>query len=335
MENNGTIAFENSEISWPRPLRFWLLLIFVVPSITCSLFLLYHLLFDRTLRHALNNHTIIVLLILAFIFQLIDIPWYLDFIRRGIVWPQTPAHCLVWWFVDLGVYNTTAIVLAWASIERHILIFHTRWISTQKKRFFVHYLPLILLLLYATIYYTDLIFFPPCEQTYAYTLPVCGATPCHILHPVFGLWEMGVHGCLCTMIIACSNIALLIRVIIQKRRHNRLFQWKKYRKMIFQFVFLAALYVTFNLPIMILLIARQCGLPADVGVQEQLVAFFLTYWVMLLLPFVSLISLPELKKKLMKLVHRQGQHQATVYPIRRNAIIVAQARLPYDPYETK
>jgi undecaprenyl pyrophosphate phosphatase UppP len=165
MEDNDTIVFENSEISWSRPLRFWLLFISVIPSITCSLFVLYHLLFDQTLRHALNNHTIIVLLLLALVFQLIDVTWYLDFIRRGIVWPQTPARCLVWWLVDL-----------------------------------------------------------------VYTLPVCGATPCHILHPIIGLWEMGVHGCLCTMIIAFSSIALLIRVIIQKHRHNQIFQWKKYRK---------------------------------------------------------------------------------------------------------
>lgn len=75
MDNNDTIDFE---ISWPRLLRFWLLLISVILSITCSLFTLYHLLFNRTLRHALNNHRIIVLLILILIVQLIDIPRYLD-----------------------------------------------------------------------------------------------------------------------------------------------------------------------------------------------------------------------------------------------------------------
>jgi len=161
MEDNDTIVFENSEISWTCPFRFWLLLIFVIPSIICSLFIFYHLLFDQTLRRALNNHTISVLLILALIFQLIDILWYLDFIRRGIVWPQTSARCLVWWLVDLSFYNTIAIILAWAFIERHILVSYHQWILTRKKHFFVHYLPLIALLLCATISYTILIFFPP------------------------------------------------------------------------------------------------------------------------------------------------------------------------------
>ncbi len=333
MEDSDAIVYENSEISWPRPLRFWLLLIFVIPSITCSLFVLYHLLFDQTLRRALNNHTIIVLLILALVFQLIDVPWYLDFIRRGIVWPQTPARCLVWWLVDLGFYNTASIILAWASIERHILVFHDQWVSTRKKRLFVHYLPLIILLLYATIYYTILIFFPPCENIYMYTLPVCSATPCYILHPILGLWEMGVHGCLCTMIIIFSSITLLIRVITQKRQRSRRFQWKKYRKMIFQLVSISVLYILFNLPIMILHVARRFGLPADVGVQEELVAFFLTYWVMLLLPMVSLISLPGLKNRIIKLIHRHEQYQAIVAPIRRNVITVFEFRLRCEAYE--
>jgi len=129
-----------------------------------------------------------------------------------------------------------------------------------------------------------------------------GATACHILYPIIGLWEMGVHGCLCMMIIAFSSIALLIRVIIQKHRHNQIFQWKKYRKMIFQLVSISALYLLFNLPAMVLVVARQCGLPADVGVEELLVAFFITYWVMLLLPIVSLMFLPGLKTRITKLV---------------------------------
>lgn len=325
MADNDTNVFENSEISWPRPLRFWLLLIFDIPAITCSLFVLYHLLFDRAQRRALHNHTIIVLIIIALIFQLIDISWYLDFIRRGIVWPQTPAHCLVWWLVDLGFYNTDAIILAWASTERHILIFHNRWISTQKQRFFVHYLPLLILLLYTTIYYTIVIFFPPCENTYLYTLPVCAAIPCHLLHPILGIWEMGVHGCLSTIIIAFASISLLIRAIMQKRRHQA-FQWKKFRKMIIQLLFISTLYLLFNLPIMTMWLARQCGLPADVGVEEELVAFFITYWVMMLLPIVSLISLPNWKKKIFKLVNWEWRHQTTVIPITRNVNTVPTTR---------
>ena len=123
MTDSGTVAFENTEISWPRSLRFWLLLISDIPSIICSIFVLYHLLINRKSRTALHNHTVIILLTIALLFQLTDIPWYLVFIQQGYVWPKIPARCLIWWLVDLGFYNTTALILSWTSIERHILVF--------------------------------------------------------------------------------------------------------------------------------------------------------------------------------------------------------------------
>jgi hypothetical protein len=212
--------------------------------------------------------------------------------------PAIPARCLIWWLVDLGFYNTTALILAWTSIERHILVFHDQWISTKQKRFFVHYLPLFLLIFYSTIYYTIMIFFPPCQHTFIYTLPVCAASPCHLLHPILGLWEMGVHGCLSTILVAFFSIALLVRVIVHKHRRNRRFRWKIYRKMIIQLLSISALYLLLNLPIMIMSVARLCGLPSNIGVQAQQITFFLTYWVMFLLPFVALCSSPGLRRKI-------------------------------------
>ena len=46
----------------PISVRFWIYLIADILSVLCSLFVLYYLLFDRTLRQALNNHVIIVLI---------------------------------------------------------------------------------------------------------------------------------------------------------------------------------------------------------------------------------------------------------------------------------
>ena len=97
-DSNTSILFENSEILWPRPLRFWLLLIFEVPAVTTSLFALTFILTNRAARSAIHNHTIIVLLVLVLINQLIDVPWHLEFLQKGIVSPSTPARCLVWWF---------------------------------------------------------------------------------------------------------------------------------------------------------------------------------------------------------------------------------------------
>jgi hypothetical protein len=204
------------------------------------------------------------------------------------VWPAKPAHCLVWWLVDLGVYNTAAMILAWTSIERHILVFHDRWLQARSKRLILHYLPLVSLMTYATVYYTVVLFFPPCQHTYTYTLPVCAASPCHLLHPVLGMWEMGVHGCLPAIVIAVSSIGLIARVLLSKRRANQLVRWRKYQKMIVQLLSVSLLYLALGLPIMVISVARLCGLPADEGVREQQETLSITYWVMLLLPIVLL-----------------------------------------------
>ena len=291
IDSSTSILFENSEIPWPRPLRFWLLLIFEVPAVSTSLFALTFILTNRAARSATHNHTIIVLLVLGLINQLIDVPWHLDFLQKGIVSPSTPARCLVWWFVNLGIYNTASLVLAWMSIERHILVFHNRWTTNRRKRFMIHSLPLISILIYAMAYYTWVIFYPPCRHTFVYTLVICSATPCYLHHAFLGIWDMGVHGGLSTVIIACFSVGLLIRVLVKRRHQYRIAHWRKYRKMILQLLPVSIMYLIFNLPTMVLWVARLSGLPGGVIADAQLINYFLSYWVMLLLPMVSLTSL--------------------------------------------
>src|SRR5579871_2864574 len=86
-DNNDGSTFKDSEISLPRPVRFWLLLLFDIPSIICSFFLLFHLLVNKTLRSQLSNHVIITLLIMGLIIELVDIPFHLSFLHLGVVRP--------------------------------------------------------------------------------------------------------------------------------------------------------------------------------------------------------------------------------------------------------
>ncbi|CAF4085750.1 unnamed protein product, partial [Adineta steineri] len=45
----------------------------------------------------------------------------------NIVWSQTPTFCMIWKFLDSFIYASIAKLVAWASIERHIIIFHNKW----------------------------------------------------------------------------------------------------------------------------------------------------------------------------------------------------------------
>src|SRR5690349_9582475 len=116
-QNNSSYDDESSlplEIAIPRIVRFWIILLFYIPSLICSLFVLYHFIFNRTLRQTLHNHVIIILLFINLIVQLTNIPWILNYYRLGYVWPETPSFCVAWTFFDEALYITTTILFAWA-----------------------------------------------------------------------------------------------------------------------------------------------------------------------------------------------------------------------------
>ena len=294
-ESSLDFSFGQSEISLSRTVRFWLLLFSDSFSIICTLILLDYLLRDRKLRHALSNHVIIILLALGLTTQMIEIPMYLAFIAHsGFVRPSRPVTCQIWWFVSLGMYNAGTIFMAWAAIERHILVFKSQWISTRREKKFIHYLPMGIILLYIFIFYIYVLFISPCQNTYEYELPICGSSPCYQANHFFGLWDFILNNILPTLLVVLMSIAFVIRVKRQKNRLNQHHQWRKQRKMLIQLLSLSALNIVFNMPLNVLSLARFCGLPNDFAVEAQHYFYFSCYFLIFLFPFVCLVSYPEL-----------------------------------------
>ncbi|CAF4979831.1 unnamed protein product, partial [Rotaria sp. Silwood1] len=157
-----------------------------------------------------------------------------------------------------------------------------------------------------------MILFPSCSNSFDYTLPVCGAMPCYLLDPVIGMWDMMVHGCLSSLIIAIFSIGLLIRIIVRRWQFHRSIHWRKHRKMAIQMLSITVLYLVFNIPMLVITIARLCGLPDSVSAVPQQIALFLTYFVPLLLPFVCFSTLPELRREMKTIVGFYHTHRATV-----------------------
>ena len=50
-----------------RLVIFIVLLLFTIPSILCSLYIFYHFIRSRELRQRINNHGVLLLLLLAFV----------------------------------------------------------------------------------------------------------------------------------------------------------------------------------------------------------------------------------------------------------------------------
>ena len=122
-------------------IRFWSFLLVLIPSFLCSLFVLYHLLSDRALRDALNNHVIIILLFIGLIAEVTFYPWMLYFYQNKDVWERSVMFCVIWGFLDWILYVVHMLCSSHGQQSKDIFwYFMTGWLSTKKKRFFVHYL---------------------------------------------------------------------------------------------------------------------------------------------------------------------------------------------------
>lgn len=325
MKNNSNqqreIDFSTPEVS--HRFQFWSLLIFGIPSLICSLFLFYQYLSNSVRRHAIHNHTILIIILANIILIVTDFSWMLDSLRHaGTVLSATEAFCLIWWFLDFTLYNTQTIILAWASIERHILIFHSRILSTRKQRFYYHYLPLILLLVYLICFYIGVIFIPPCENQFEFVSIECGLNPCYLNMKFLAVWDSIVHSALPTGIIAVFSLALLYRVIAHKVHLQQPVQWRKHRRLSIQLLSLSGVYLFLNLPLTIIMLIQLFQKPGpQFGFGTQLYMFFLTYGVTLSLPFVIYLNYlssekPKQQRIVPFLTHSQHQRMYHQHPSR-------------------
>ena len=191
----------------------WSLLLSLIPSFFCLIFVLFNLLFDRSLLHALNNHVIIIILIIDLITELTTYPWMIYFYYNDGVWDgRSMIFCEIWTFIDWGLFLTHTILFAWTTVERHILIFHEKWASTRMRRLLVHYFPLIILLLYNLIFNIVLDFFPPCENAFIDDIAVC-ASSCLYDIDALSMYDTIAHQLVPIFTIILFSTTLLARVI--------------------------------------------------------------------------------------------------------------------------
>lgn len=280
-------------------LRFWLLLVFAVPSLLCSLFICSYYLFDRKRRRAVQNHAIFIIILCNVILILTDLCWILHSLHNsGLVLSATATFCTIWWFLDYCLYGIQTVMLAWASIERHILVFHGHLLSTTRKRVIYHYSPLIVLLLYALLFYSVVVFLPPCANEFDFSSVECGVNPCFLQVRLLRLWESVMHSVVPSLIIAIFSLALLYRTIRHRTRLRQPIQWRKHRRMSVQMLSLSSVYLFMNLPLTVFTLLRVISpTKPQFGFAFQLYQFLLEYSVTLSLPFVVLLSCTSTERR--------------------------------------
>ena len=213
------------------PIDFWIAFASCILCVVCSLLVLYCLLFNRTLRSSLNNHIIILLLILIILraLQFLGTTFY-GFASDQFMLPMG-FYFLFSYFFDYGLYSIQIILVLWANIERHILIFQNNWISTKKKRFYVHYLPTMIVLIYSLLFYILVTFSPFCDSSYLNFIPGIPPSPCALNNVIISIIDLLVHHIIVILLIVILSIGLIVRVILQKQKLNQPIQWQKHRKM--------------------------------------------------------------------------------------------------------
>ncbi|CAF2017588.1 unnamed protein product [Rotaria magnacalcarata] len=293
---------DSTDIAIPRAGCFWLILIFEIPSIICSFFILYHFLVSRSLRQALYNHVFIVIALINLVVELTDIVWTLKFYQSNTVWSVAPSFCIAWVYLNEGLHITITLLVAWATIERHILIFHNQWIATKKQIILIHALPLVITLGYGLGYNFIIIVFPPCQNTFDYTQVRCGDPLCFYDDQRASLWDVIIHDLIAAIIIIVFSLALLVRIVMKKRSMHRPMHWRKHRKMTIQLLSISFLYLIIHIPYMLLEFVHSCGVSEEFGAEFVLYGNFFAYFGNLLLPFVCAGSLPELAKKVRHIV---------------------------------
>jgi hypothetical protein len=262
----------------------------------------------RSLRQALHNHTLILILLFELVYEVIDIPLHIQFSFTGAVRPTTPTLCLVWWFIDWGFYFLLVVLILFTSIERHILIFHSQMVATKRKRLLFHYLPLFLTVLFMITFYVVAIFAPICENTFDYTVDLCGGQACYESIPFLTMFEQIVFSVMGSCLIAIFNLLLLVRVIWQKYRVHQVIDWRKQRKIAFQVISMSTLYLGFSLPATIIYIVRLFGQP-DWAMEVYPAFCYLTYFTIFVVLFVCLTSLPQFWNIVENLFSRKRRRQ--------------------------
>lgn len=286
----------------PQLLRFWVYLVPLIPSIICSVFLLYQLLSRRASRQAIHYHVIILMNAFGLLYEVTNIMWFMHFYLTGYILSATPAFCRIWVFVDSCVYVIIGMLMGWASVERHILIFHQGWVATRLGRILLHYLPLMFCWLYPTIFYGTIYFVLPCDVSFRYDSVVCGYYACISRNPSLAFWDSILNFVVQAVVIVVFSLALFVRVIYRRCQIHRRVEWRNHWKMASQLLSISVIYFVFLIPPMSLNTAYTLGLPWNSGLDFFRLSMYLVYFTVLLTPFVCVQQVPEVWAKAKKLV---------------------------------
>ena len=280
-------------------LQFTILICLAPVAIACNLFVLYHLLMDKDLRTQLHNHVIIAILFASLEFNLIHVPFSINLFRTGSVWPRSIVACSLWRFTAYTGCNANDVLLAWAAVERHILVYHSNALHSSRNRLLLHYLPLAILVAYLFGFNAACFFTPTCFSQYDFSAVFCDAT-CLGSVVFMSTWYLVINQLLAALIAIVFSVALWIRVIRQRALMKKSVEWRRFNKLTSQVLVLTVLFIVLELPYAITGTFDYFGVFRNSWKFDLLnaISLFLCYIMPIIMPFACFLGLfQELKKK--------------------------------------
>lgn len=281
------------DLSSNYQMKFALMISFQMSSILISLVIFLSFALNRPLRVETRNHSLLLLLIINFIQVITSLPMPISFFRlNGLVQPATSAYCTWWIWYEFSLNTINVMLMAWISIERHLLIFHSPFIQAigVSKRRILHIGPLIFCTAWGPMFYLiTVVISPMCVSKWYFDSLLCGL-PCYLLSN-WGTLDIFVNAIGPAFIVFLSNLALFLRVVHQNRSMIRRAEnnWRRGRKMASQLGLISLLYLAVWFPLSII----QLGLIyiSTTFLLNYLDFFnFLVYFVPLLLPMIYLLA---------------------------------------------
>ena len=284
---------------------FWILMIPSALNVPCSILVLSIYLLNRKYRTELHNHHNLLILPINLFYQLSNIAFTLYFYRTGQL-VSTSVHFRTFWgYIDWAFLTMQFWLFAWATIERHILIFHSHLLSTRIKRLFVYYLPLLIIPTYCVIYYSFVIFSVNCQNIDPRSVSP-SFYPCAFLdNSTLYLYETVCHEIVPVFLVVIANVFLLIRVIWQKYRIHQEVRWRQHRRMTIQVLSISFLYLLFPMPYFFVVLLGLVGVSIS-GIAPVIELFgILLYYVAILYPVICFFSMSEVQKVISKLYRQK------------------------------
>lgn len=290
-----------------QEIKFLLLLILQIPAIFISIIIFVYFALNRIARSKLKNHIWIVLLILNFFYLVSDLPMSMSYFYQGRVWPEKNAYCVWWTWYEYSLNTLGLCLMAWASIERHLFVFHSHTIMRVRwKIWLLHYIPIFLCFIWIfTFHFVFIIISPTCTNTWSFDQNVCGIACFFVANNgVYGMFEFFVNIVFPLATITLANITLIVRVIYQKISHHQMVNWRRHRKMTFQLWLISSFYLAFWLPFTLSQLIRYT-ITTTFFIEQYDTMLFIIYFIPLLLPIVCLNTYPELLEKIHRILRRR------------------------------